>query len=127
MAASLSRPRWLASHLVVAFLGGALVIAAAGLGLATTASAVLDAAALMPRLLGASLVYIPAVWVTAAVAVLLYGLVPGATVLVWVVVLYSYVVGYLGTLLQFPRVDEQVDAVRIRASAPGRLWSGCRC
>lgn len=98
----LSRARWLGSHLAVALLGGAGVLLLAGLGFGATGALTVGDAGLVPELLAASLAYVPALWVTVGVAVALFGLLPRATVLAWIVPLYAFVVGYLGEILQFP-------------------------
>lgn len=102
LATGLSRRHWLASHLAVAMIGGTGGLLLAGLGLGGTGALVLDDAALVPRLLGAALAYVPALWVTGGVAAALYGLAPRAATLAWVVPAYAFVVGYFGQLLQFP-------------------------
>lgn len=102
LATGLSRTRWLASHLAVAMVGGAGVLMAAGLGFGITGAMTAEDAGLFPRILGASLAYVPALWVTVGLAVALYGLLPRATTLAWIVPLYAFVVGYLGEILQFP-------------------------
>lgn len=51
-------------------------------------------AAMAGKLVGASLAYLPAPWVTAGVAVVLVGLVPRAAALAWSVPLYAFLVGY---------------------------------
>ncbi len=53
-------------------------------------------------LVGAALAYLPTLWLTAGVAVLLVGLAPRAAQLAWIVPLYGFLVGYLGQILQFP-------------------------
>ncbi len=55
------------------------------------------------RLLGAALVFAPAVWVVAAVAVALFGLVPRWSMLAWALVAWCYVIGFLGVLLDLPQ------------------------
>ncbi|MPZ54709.1 MAG: ABC transporter permease, partial [Acidimicrobiia bacterium] len=102
LSTGLSRTGWLGSHLVLLVIGGALVTAMTGLGFGLLASATAQDPSLLPRYLLASLAYIPAVWVTGGVAVALFGLIPRATVLAWLVPLYAFVVGYLGQILQFP-------------------------
>jgi ABC-2 type transport system permease protein len=98
-----SRSRWLGSHLLVALIGSAFLMLLAGFGLGLSASLALDDTEMLWRVLGASLVHVPAIWMIVAIAVALFGLAPRATLLVWVVIVYAGVVGWLGTILGFPQ------------------------
>ncbi|MCX2971747.1 MULTISPECIES: ABC transporter permease [Streptomyces] len=102
LSTALSRSRWVGGHLTVALAGGTLVLLAAGLGFGLTGASATGDGALVGELVGAALAYAPALWVTAGVAVLLYGWLPQAVTLAWTVPLLAFVVGYLGQLLQFP-------------------------
>jgi ABC-2 type transport system permease protein len=81
LATAASRMSWGTSYLVVAAVGSAVILAAAGLGtgLAYGLRAG-DAGTQVPRLLGAALAQWPAVLAVAAVAVVLFGLWPDACV-----------------------------------------------
>jgi ABC-2 type transport system permease protein len=98
-----SRSRWLGSHLLVALIGSAFLMSLTGFGLGLSASLALDDTEMLLRVLGASLVHVPAIWMIVAIAVALFGLAPRAILLVWVVIVYAGVVGWLGTLLGFPQ------------------------
>jgi ABC-2 type transport system permease protein len=74
LATGLSRTRWVASHLTIALLGGAVVLMLGGLGLGVMGALAASHATLEPTLFGAALAYVPALWVTAGVAVALFGL-----------------------------------------------------
>lgn len=102
LATGLSRPRWAASHVVVALLGGVVVQLASGLAFAATGAASAGDAELFPRLVGAAAAYLPALWVMGGIAVALYGWVPRLAPLAWVVPVYAFVVGYLGELFGAP-------------------------
>ncbi|MBA0053004.1 ABC transporter permease [Streptomyces sp. AJS327] len=102
LATSLSRPRWAGAHLAVALLGGTLALVLGGLGCGVAGAVTTGDAALVGRLAGAALGYAPALWVTAGLAVALYGWLPRATGLVWVLPPYAFVVGYLGEILRLP-------------------------
>jgi ABC-2 type transport system permease protein len=81
LATPVSRVRWGASHLVIAVIGAAVMLAAAGvgagLGYGLRGG---DAGAQLPRLVGAALAQLPAVLVLAGVAVLLFGVAPRSCV-----------------------------------------------
>ncbi len=102
LATGLSRAWWAASHLAVAALGGTLVLVLGGLGFGLTGAAVTGDGRLLGDLVTASLAYAPALWVTAGLALALYGWAPRATAAAWIVPVYGFVVGYLGEILQFP-------------------------
>jgi ABC-2 type transport system permease protein len=105
LATATPRVGWAGSHLVVAAVGAAVVLAAGGLmaGLAHGLRAG-DVGGELPRVLGGALVQLPAVWVLAAVGVLLFGVLPrlvvGATWAALAVVLFITV---FGEALQFDR------------------------
>ncbi|MER5895054.1 ABC transporter permease [Streptomyces sp. NPDC001876] len=102
LATGLSRTRWAGSHLVVALAGGTLLLLLAGLGIGVAGAASAGDAGLFPKLVGASLAYAPALWVTVGVAAVLFGWLPRAASAAWAVPVYAFVVGYLGKLLRFP-------------------------
>lgn len=102
LATAMSRPRWAAGHVTIALVGSAAVLLLAGLGLGVAGAMATGDAGLLARVLGAALAYVPAVWVTVGVAVALYGLLPRVATAAWIVVVYSFVVVYLGGILRFP-------------------------
>jgi ABC-2 type transport system permease protein len=104
LAGSVGRLRWAASHLVLAFVGTAVVLLvgglATGIGYGFMAG---DLVGRLPPVLGAALAQVPAVWVLAGVAVLLFGAFPKAVSAAWTVVGLSLVIGWLGPALQLPQ------------------------
>ena len=84
LATATSRWQWAASHLVFSLLGPALALLAAGVaeGLAYGA-AIGDVSGQVPRLVGAALAQLPAVWVLAAIAIAIFGLFPRASMVSW--------------------------------------------
>ncbi|QDP94912.1 ABC transporter permease [Microlunatus elymi] len=102
LATGLSRAGWLLSHVVVAMLGGAVVLAAAGFGFGVAGAGATGDQGLIGTLTLSALAYAPAVWVTAGVAVALYGWLPRLAPVAWALVVYSFFVGYLGQILQLP-------------------------
>ncbi len=103
LATALSRTRWLASHVLIALFGGALVLVLSALGLGLMGSAVLHDPSYLTKMVGAALAFVPALSVAVGVAVALYGLRPRLTPLSWIVPTYAFLVGYLGPLLQLPK------------------------
>jgi polyether ionophore transport system permease protein len=102
LATGLSRTRWAASHLTMAAAGGTVVLALGGLGFGLAGAAATGDGGLVGDLLTAALAYAPALWLTAGLALALYGWVPRATAAAWLVPVYGFVVGYLGEILRFP-------------------------
>jgi ABC-2 type transport system permease protein len=102
LATGISRRAWLGSHVVVALAGGALNLALGGLGLGLTYAMTGGGADQVPRLLGAALAYVPAVWLLTALAVAAFGVVPRWTAAGWVVLTGCLVIGMFGTLLDLP-------------------------
>ncbi|RKN39554.1 ABC transporter permease [Streptomyces hoynatensis] len=102
LATGLSRTRWLGSHLAVALAGGTALMLLAGFGFGASGAASADDGALLWKLPLSSLAYAPALWVTAGVAVALYGWFPRATAAAWVVPAYAFFTVYLGELIALP-------------------------
>ncbi|NKZ03792.1 ABC transporter permease [Actinomadura latina] len=101
LATATGRLRWASSHLLFSLLGPVAALAVAGLaagiahGLDTG-----DPGREVPRVLGAALAQLPAVWLVAAVAVALFGLVPGLTAAgAWVAVAVCALVTLFGAAL----------------------------
>jgi polyether ionophore transport system permease protein len=97
-----ARLRWAAGALTVALGGTALVLAATGLGAGLGYALAGGEASQIPRLTGAALVSLPAVWVIGALTVALYGLAPRALALAWVALAACVLVWLLGPLLDLP-------------------------
>ena len=71
-----TRTGWAGGHLAAALAGSGLAVVAGGLGLGATYGLVIGDAGQVPRLVGASLVYLPPVWLLAGLAVALLGAAP---------------------------------------------------
>lgn len=102
LATGLSRDRWVGSHVAVALAGGTALLLVAGLGFGVSGAASVGDGGLVLQLVGAALAYAPALWVTVGVAVALFGWFPRAGAAAWIVPVYAFLVGYLGSILQFP-------------------------
>jgi ABC-2 type transport system permease protein len=102
LATGVGRSRWLLSHLAFALLGPAVMLAVTGAatGLAY-GLAVSDVAGRMPRLTGAALAHVPAVWVLVGLAALLFGLLPRLSVAgAWAALAACLLLGQLGAVLE---------------------------
>jgi ABC-2 type transport system permease protein len=105
LATTASRVGWAGSHLLVAAAGAAVVLAAGGLvaGLAHGLRAG-DLGGQLPRVLGAALVQLPAVWVLAALGVALFGLLPRLVVgAIWAILGVVLAITMFGEALQLSR------------------------
>jgi ABC-2 type transport system permease protein len=107
LATAVSRVAWLASHVVFALLGPAVVLIVYGLA-AGVSSRTGDVAlgGHVWRVLESALVQLPAVWVLVGVAVAMFGLLPRvAAAVAWGAVAVCVLVTFVGPLLQ---VDQRV-------------------
>lgn len=118
LATRLTRTRWLAGYLAVAVLGGALLSLVAALGLAVAGAGTTGDTSIFGTALGAALVYQPAHWVTAGVAVALFGWLPRLTMLAWLVPGYAFLVGYLGRILQMPDWTQYLSPYGVVPTVP---------
>jgi ABC-2 type transport system permease protein len=109
LTASVSRPRWMASHLVVALAGSAALLLAVGVGFGVGAAIGLSDAGAIPRMIGAAFVYLPALWVFVGVAALLFGIAPRLAVATWGLFAGLIFVGSLGPLLKLPQWTFQLS------------------
>ncbi|MFJ6196647.1 ABC transporter permease [Micromonospora sp. NPDC092111] len=101
LATGTHRSVWLASHLLFALVGPAVVLAVTGLATGLTYGLSLgDVPGQLPRMLGAGLAHAPAAWVLAGLAVLLYGLLPRLSSTAWVVLGVCVLLGQLGAVLE---------------------------
>lgn len=95
LAAPFGRLQWAMSHLVFAFAGTAVIMTAAGaaIGLAYGMNAG-GLSELLPRLLAASWVELPAIWIMGGIAVLVVGIVPRmAAAVCWAAFLFFNLFG----------------------------------
>ncbi|HLN78137.1 MAG TPA: hypothetical protein VK204_13905 [Nocardioidaceae bacterium] len=108
LATGTSRTRWLLGNLLVTLVGTTLVVGSGGLGVGMAYAVTSSNVAEVWRMTGYALAYLPAVLVLAAVAVLLFGWAPRASGAAWALVAVTFVIGYLGGLLELP--DAVVEA-----------------
>jgi ABC-2 type transport system permease protein len=103
LATPVSRWRFAASHLAVAFAGSVVLLAIAGLAAGVTYGIAGGGMPNVPRLVGAALVYAPAMWIMVGLAIALDGLVPRWVGLSWAILVACVVEGLLGAVLGLPR------------------------
>ncbi|MCZ0987890.1 ABC transporter permease [Streptomyces diastatochromogenes] len=98
LACAVSRLRWAASHLTIAFGGSALIMLLAGLGFAAGYGRQIG------PVLGACLLQVTAVWVIGGVTLLLYGLAPRLAPAAWGIAVAVLLLGWIGPALNAPRI-----------------------
>ncbi|MDR7302582.1 ABC transporter permease [Haloactinomyces albus] len=98
----LPRMRWVGSILLSTLAGSVLVVGAAGLGAGLVYAGTSGDFGTMPRVLGAALVHLPAIWVLVGLAIALFGLAPRAMGLGWAALVGVIFVGVFGPLLRLP-------------------------
>jgi ABC-2 type transport system permease protein len=102
LATPISRWSWAASHVSVALAGSVVLLAIAGLATGVTYAAAGGSSSSLPQLLGAALVYAPAMWLMIGVALAIYGFAPRWVDIAWAVLAACFVVGLLGAVLRLP-------------------------
>lgn len=98
---SVSRTKLLGSYFVISVINGFFMISLAALGLWSAGTAVVEGGLSFGMIFGAALSYYPAMLVMISLAVFLIGFLPKLSGFIWVYVLYSFIVLYLGGLFQF--------------------------
>ena len=101
LATTVGRLRWAASHLAFALAGSAAALAVTGLTTGLTHGlGDGDVAGQVPRLTGAALVQLPAVWLLAAVAVAFFGLLPRLSSAGWAALAVAGALTMFGGMLR---------------------------
>jgi ABC-2 type transport system permease protein len=113
LANAVSRLRWAAGHLTIAFGGSVLIMLLAGVGFA------IGYGRQVGPVLGACLVQVAGVWVIGGVAVLLLGLLPRAAVAAWGVAGAVLLVGWVGPALNAPRAVLDISPYGHLPKLPG--------
>ncbi|MCF3172938.1 ABC transporter permease [Streptomyces sioyaensis] len=104
LAGAVSRLRWTAGHLALAYGGSAVILAFGGLALGVSYDlSAGDPGGRTGPVLAAALAQVPAVWTLTGLAVLVFGLLPRATTAVWALVGGCLTLGWVGPSLDFPR------------------------
>jgi ABC-2 type transport system permease protein len=103
LATPLSRARWAAGHLAVAFAGSVAILVVSGLSMGIADAAVTGDRDVVLRALGGALAYAPATWTLIGLTMALIGLAPRAAPAVWAVLTACFVIGMFGQLLDLPR------------------------
>ena len=119
LATGVSRTEFAGAHLLVALGGTLALMAAAGLSMGVSYALTVGDADQVPRVLGAALVRLPAVWLMTATVMALYGLSSRLTVVAWVLLVAVVVVGEFGPLMDLPGWTLDVSPFTHVPSLPG--------
>ncbi|QDP38961.1 ABC transporter permease [Radiobacillus deserti] len=98
---TVSRTKLLGSYFLLAIVNGLVMLSLAALGLWSVGTTMVEDGLSFEMVFGAALSYYPAMLVMISVSVFLIGHYPKRTSFIWVYVLYSFIVLYLGGLFQF--------------------------
>lgn len=104
---AVSRNRLLGSYVVISLFTSFIMLSLAGLGLGLVGNAMMEEGLPLGMFYEAAIVYLPAAWVMIGLATALIGWLPKATGLVWLYLVFSFTVVYLGALFQFPGWTEK--------------------
>ncbi|MFE6984549.1 ABC transporter permease [Streptomyces griseus] len=117
LAGAVGRLRWAGGHLVVAFGGAVLLLAAGGLGLA------LGHGDRPAEIIGATLVQLPAVWLLGGITVLVYGAAPKLVAGAWGLTGLCLAIGWIGPALDLPRSAMNLSPFSHLPKLPGHAMS----
>ncbi|WP_024799975.1 ABC transporter permease [Nocardia sp. BMG51109] len=107
---AVGRIRWAASHLLYAVAGPVvLLVVSGGIGGLVYGIAAHDIGDKLPRVLGAALVQLPAVWLFTGATVLLFGLLPRWTPVAWGVFTAGIALFLLGAISGMPQWVMNLD------------------
>ncbi|GLZ05620.1 exporter of polyketide antibiotics [Actinomadura sp. NBRC 104412] len=103
LATKVSRLWWLSGHLVVTLAGTLALLVVSGLGMGVAYALAASDPGQIPRLMGASLVHVPAVWLLVGLTVLGLGWLPRAAAAVaWVVFAYCVFIAMFSDAIDLP-------------------------
>src|SRR6266571_3882555 len=102
LATPVSRWRWAASHLTIALAGSVGLVVIAGLATGVSYAIAGGPWSSVPRLLGAAVVYAPAMWLMIGLAAIVFGFAPRWVDVAWGILTACFVIGLLGVVLRLP-------------------------
>jgi ABC-2 type transport system permease protein len=109
LATPVSRSRWAAGHLVIAYAGSLGLLAVAGLASGVSYAIAGGPWSSVPSLFTAALVYAPAMWLLTSIAVVIFGIAPRWVDSSWAVLAACFVVALLGVVIGLPDWVQQLS------------------
>jgi ABC-2 type transport system permease protein len=103
LATATSRWRWMGGNLAVLAVGSGWLLLVTGVGTAVGAAVGTGRAAYLWEVTAGHVSYVPGVLVILAVAALLFGVVPRAVPITWVLVVYGMIMGFFAPLMDLPQ------------------------
>jgi ABC-2 type transport system permease protein len=98
----LSRTKLIGSYLLLSVFNGFIMLSATVIGLWLAAESVMEEGFAFGTLYGAALAYYPAVLIFIGLAAFLVGWAPRLTGFIWIYLIYTFFISYLGGLFQLP-------------------------
>lgn len=120
LATPLGRPHWLGSHVLVALVGSAVIMLAGGVGVGASYGLVIGDWGQVPRLAGAALVQVPAVWVLVGASCALYGLLPRLALAAWGLLAWTFLVALFAPVLDLPQWVRDLSPLQHSPQAPAQ-------
>ncbi|WP_303861860.1 ABC transporter permease [Alkalibaculum bacchi] len=100
---ALSRNKVMSSHTIIAFLSTIIMQGSIGLGLYLTSIGVMEQNLVLGNTMVEVFIYLPAIWVIIGLSLLFVGTWSKGSSLVWLYIVFTFIVLYLGNLLDFPQ------------------------
>ncbi|MEU4245790.1 ABC transporter permease [Amycolatopsis sp. NPDC026612] len=124
LATSVGRLRWAGGHLVFAFFGTAVLLLSGGvfMGLANGLRTG-DVGGSLADTLAGMLVQLPAAWVVIALAVAIFGLLPGFSAAAWAVGALALLLSLFGPIVDLPQAVLDVSPFQHPPKLPGQEFT----
>ena len=119
LATAVGRVRWAWSHLTIALLGSALLLALVGVGAGLVSALQVGDSGRLGVIVVAALVQIPAAWVIIGIVVAVFGLAPRLIVLGWVALVGFVLLGELGALFDLSQTVMDISPFAHVPRMPG--------
>ncbi|MGV9680576.1 ABC transporter permease [Nocardia sp. NPDC003482] len=102
LAAVFSRSQWAGGNLLVGIAGSTVTVVCAGLGYGISGALATGDHDVLVKVMTASAANIPAVWLTLAITMAVYGAIPQFLEVVWLIPVYAIVAVWLGDIFGLP-------------------------
>ncbi len=101
---SVSRYKLLGGYYLLGFMVSVVGMFLSGYGMYFASAQVMDNPIPLINFLKTGMIYLPAIWVMLSLATFLIGFYPKGIALTWIYLMYSFLVNYLGQLLNLPEI-----------------------